>query len=116
MSGGNASIRCFYPCNPWLDLLSQLNECCTSTALIGWGGQESGNVRVAVEQGADGAAKGARAVTVNDSDFAQARQRCFVQEFINCIDCFVSRLSDNVQLRLRFVISRRETSFGLGGA
>src|SRR5689334_11054774 len=89
-------------------LLSQLNQRCTSTALVGWGGKETRYVRVAVQKTSDGPTQGAGAVTVNDSYLAQTRQRRFVEKFIDCIDSFVSSLSNHIQLRLRLLFSRSQ--------
>ena len=55
-------------------LLSQLHYRCTSTALIGRGGQEAGDVRMAVEEAGDRATQGAGAVAMDDSHLAQTRK------------------------------------------
>jgi len=52
---------------------------------------------MSVQQRTDRATQGAGAVAVNDSYFAQTRQRGFVEKLVYCIDSFVSRLSDDVQ-------------------
>jgi hypothetical protein len=66
--------------------------------LIGWGGDKTGDVRMTVEETGDCAAQGARAMPVNDSHLTQTRKRRLVEKLVNCIDCFISRLPNHVQL------------------
>src|SRR6185503_4725475 len=105
------SVWCFL----WR-LLSQLNYGCTSTALIRWRGYEAGDVGMAVQQPCNGTTQRAGAVPVNNSYLAQTRQRCFVKKFVNSVDCFISRLSNHVQLRSRFLFSTRQMNLGVRGS
>ena len=83
--------------------MSQLNQRCTSAALIGWSGQKTRDVRVVSQESGYRASQRAGSVTVNDPDLTQTRQRGFVEKLINGIDCFISRSTDDVQLRLGLV-------------
>src|SRR6476660_4903894 len=94
------------------NLLSQLNQRCTSTALIGWGGEEARDVGVAVQETGDGAAQGAGAVPMNDSHLTQTRQRCLIKKLINCVDGFIRSLSDHIQLGLRLLFSSGQLNLG----
>ena len=81
-------------------LLSQLDESCTSAALIGWGGKKTSDMRMAAKQAGNRATQCAGAVAVYDAHLAEARERCFVEKLIHRIDRFVSGLADDVQFRL----------------
>ena len=77
-------------------LLSQLNESCTSPALICRRGPKTVDVRMSVQQSPDRSTQRACAVAVNDSHLAQMCKRCFVEKLIDRVDCFVGCLSDHV--------------------
>jgi hypothetical protein len=74
----------------WEKLLSQLNQRSASTALIGWRGTKTIDMRMSVQQSADGATQRAGSVTVNDAHLTHVGQRSFVEKFIDSVDCFVS--------------------------
>src|SRR5918994_6507713 len=63
-------------------LLSQLNNRSTSPALIGWRRSKTIDMRVPVQQSADGAAQRAGAMSMNDSHLRQMRQRSFIEKLI----------------------------------
>jgi hypothetical protein len=94
--------------------LSQLNERCTSTALIRRGSYETRDVRMVSQESRDRAPQGAGAVTVNDSNLAQAGQRRLIEKLINCVNRFIGPLADNVQLRLALLLGSREVNFRSG--
>jgi hypothetical protein len=53
---------------------------------------------MAVKQTGNRAPECAGAVAMNDSHLAQTRKRGFIKKLVDCINGFVSRLSNHVQL------------------
>ncbi len=86
------------------DLLLQLDDRRACAALIGRGGREVGDVRMAAQEVGDGAAERARAVTVDDAYVAEAVQICFVEKFVNGGDGFIGCAADQVQLNIRLML------------
>ena len=91
--------------------MSQLNQSCTSTALIGWGSDETCDMRMVSQQSRDRTSQGAGAVTVNDSHLTQAGERSLIEKLVDRIDRFVGCLSDDVQLRLDLLTGGRKMNF-----
>ena len=75
---------------------------------------ETCHVRMVAQQAGNRTPQGAGAVTVNNSHLAQTRKRCFIKKFINCINGFIGRLADNVQLRSTALLHRGEMNFCSG--
>ena len=52
---------------------------------------------MAVQKFADGAAQGSGAVSMHDAKLAYARHRGIVKKLVNCINCFVGPLTNDIQ-------------------
>src|SRR5215813_8975927 len=64
-----------------------------------------------VEKTGDGASQSTGAVTVHDSHLAQTGERSFVEKFVDCINCFIRRLPDHVQLRSSILFRTGDSQF-----
>ena len=83
-------------------------------ALIGWGGNETSDVRMISQQAGDRASQGAGAVAVNDADLAQACERSFVEKLIDGVDSFIGSPADDVQFRFDLLLRGREVDLRAG--